>query len=104
MSQTQQRNSETYVGVESLSEDDYHRLMAVRRRRTTLAALAELRFPIDLDDIAAAVVKREKDMPDIEETSIDEVAMKLHHIHLPKMDSLCVIDYDPDTNRVVAWS
>lgn len=104
MGQTQQRDLETYVGTESLSEDEYHRLMAVRRRRTTLAALTELSFPIDLDDLAAAIVKREKDRADIDETSIDQIAMKLHHIHLPKMDSLGVIDYDYDTNRVVAWS
>jgi len=100
MNQTHQRN----VGTESLSEDDYHRLMAVRRRRTTLEALAELSFPIDLDDIAAAVVKREMDRADGDETSVDQIAMKLHHIHLPKMDSLGVIDYDQDTNRVVSWS
>lgn len=104
MSHTQQHNVETYVETGSLSEEDYHRLMAVRRRRTTLTVLAELSLPVDLDDIAAAIAEREKDMAGSDETSIDEIVMKLHHIHLPKMDHLGVIDYDQDSNRVVAWS
>ncbi|SEO19137.1 hypothetical protein SAMN05216388_100971 [Halorientalis persicus] len=104
MNQTQQYNLETYVGTESLTEDDYHRLMAVRRRRTTLSVLAVLSVPIDLEDLAEAVVKWEENEAAIDETSIDQIEIELHHIHLPKMDNLDVIDYDRDNNRVVAWS
>lgn len=102
MCQTTKRDSETYAGTESLTDGEYHRLMAVRRRRTTLAVLAELSVPVDLDDLAAAVGKREMDMAELDETLIDQIATELHHIHLPKMDSLGVIDYDHDTNRVVS--
>ena len=104
MSQTTQHNTETYPGTESLTDSEYHRLMAVKRRRTALTALAELNFPVDLEDLAAAVDKREMNGAAPDETTIDQITTELHHIHLPKMDSLGVIDYDQDANRVIAWS
>jgi len=76
--------------------------MSVGRRRSTLAALAELSVPVDLDDLAAAIVKRELDRAAHDEATIDQIATELHHIHLPKMDRLGVIDYEPDTKRVVS--
>lgn len=53
-------------------------------------------------DLAAAVVKREMDMAGLDETPIDLIAIELHHCHLPKMESLGVIDYEQDCNRVVS--
>jgi len=102
MSQTVQRDTETYVGTESLTDGEYYRLMAVRRRRTTLAALAELGAPVDLDELATAVSKRERESPAADEATIDRIAVRLHHLHLPKMDALGVLDYDHNANRVIA--
>lgn len=104
MSQTTPQNAETYAGVESLTESEYHQLMAVERRRTTLAVLAELSTPIYLNELAAAVVERETDREALDETSNGRIALELHHLHLPKMASLGIVDYDQETNRIVARS
>lgn len=100
MSQTTHSSSETDVGAASLTDNEYHRLMSVRRRRTVLAALAELGFPVVVDELAAAVVEREME-PGAPDEPVDQIATELHHVHLPKMDSLGVIDYDHTANRVV---
>lgn len=83
-----------------LSESEYHRLLSDERRRTTLAILETERTPIDLPDLAKAVATREVDTGSSESERVERVTTALHHNHLPKMDQLGVIDYDPSTKRI----
>lgn len=78
-----------------LSESDRHRLLASARRRLTLDVLAGTATAVDLEAVAAAVATRDGIDPS-EETEIERVAIELHHVHLPKMADLGVIDYDPE--------
>lgn len=104
MSQNTRRNSERNAATESSTESEQHPLTPSRRHRLTLDALGELSAPADLADVATAVVKRETGTVAPDETAIDQLARKLHHRHLPKMDVHGVIDYDQHRNRVTSWS
>ena len=75
-------------------------LLADDRRRTTLAALATLGAPVEVDDIARAVAKREAEFDHRDRESLRQLVVSLHHRHLPKIDAAGLIDYDPDRNRV----
>lgn len=83
-----------------LSDSEYHSLLSSERCRVTLAALAELEPPVDLNDLAVAVIALETNTPVSEVTVDDLVSSTLHHHHLPKMNHLDVLDYDPKTKQV----
>jgi hypothetical protein len=89
--------TEGCTALAELSEDDRYRLLASAHRRAALAALAERTAPVDLEDLAREVAAFVRD----DDAGIDEVALRLHHVHLPKMVELGVLDYDPETSRVV---
>lgn len=67
--------------------DTMFELLADQRRRLALHHLVEEETG-ELDEIADAVCSSiESDPP--------EVAMTLHHTHLPKLDEAGIIEYDP---------
>lgn len=69
------------------------------RCRTTMAVLAGSEAPVDLLDLAATVAAREG--TDTDEETLDRVALTLHHAHLPRLDDVGVVVYDPVAHRVV---
>lgn len=93
-------DSDGCEGRGELSESDRHRLLADRRRRVLLDVLADRDGPVELTDLAATVAAREDGTDD------ERVAIDLHHHHLPLLDDLGVVVYDPARNRILAvdWS
>lgn len=87
-------------GTERLTESEYHELLAAEQRRIALDVLENSLAPVGVEDLAATVAARESDGVGVDEESVARVAIRLHHIHLPKMDDLGVIGYDPDAARV----
>lgn len=85
----------------ALSEDERHRVLAAERRRVLLDVLAEREPPVHVEELAAAVADREEAVVDQE--AVQEVAVGLHHVHLPTLGACGVVDYDPDTNVVVSF-
>lgn len=83
-----------------LTGTEYHRLLSDERRRVALAILEAERTPIDLTELATAVATQEDDTDVPEDEHVERVATALHHNHLPKMDQLNVVDYDPSTKRI----
>jgi len=102
MTQSTYENTETQPGATELTESDRFRVLAVERRRETLAVITDRHAPFELTDLATAVATRERDVETPTEETIEEVAVSLHHVHLPLMDDLGILDYVPDTNRVEA--
>jgi hypothetical protein len=96
MSQTTSQTTDDDRTVIDLTEEERYDLLAAERRRAVLAVLAERGAPTTLDELAAAVATRE----DGETGATDRLAVSLHHVHLPRMDDLGVLDYDPADNRV----
>ncbi|WP_436927678.1 DUF7344 domain-containing protein [Halosimplex amylolyticum] len=83
-----------------MTEDEYHELLSVERRRTTLDILAGSTAPVELEELATTVAARESDVRVPDEATTERVAINLHHNHLPKMANLGLIAYDPDSSRV----
>lgn len=79
-------------------------LLSSRRRRAILGVLDDRTPPVALSDLAADLVTRE----DGERADVGrrrggierEVAISLHHVHLPKLADRGVLDYDPELNLV----
>lgn len=100
MSQSTHGGKETAPSTERRGEKDYDWLFAEPRCRMALDTLDEVTTPVELAVLAKAITVRESDSDAVDEAAIEEVAISLHHEHLPKMDRLGVIDYDAGANRV----
>lgn len=82
----------------SLSESSRYELLANERRRRTLAILAERDEAISLEELASELANRAGDESGA--AGATDAAIGLHHIHLPKLDTVGLIDYDPETHNV----
>ena len=91
------RNVELYT--DRLSTDQRHKLLEAKRRRLVLTALAGQKGQVALEALAESVATREYGS-DCADADIERVEVTLHHVHLPKMDDLGVLGYDPETNEV----
>ena len=65
----------------------------------TLDILARQKGSIELDDLARELVEREDGDP-LDREVVERVAGRLHHVHLPKMSDLGLVDYDEGIGRV----
>lgn len=83
-----------------LSENERHVLLSAKRRRLVLDVLSDLTSPVEIDELAAEVAKREDGLDADDDGDRKGVAITLFHRHLPKMDDFGVLDFDPDRQRV----
>ena len=81
------------VAKKELAIADQHRLLASEQRRRILDLLEENITPIELETLASKVAIGGND-------SVKVTTISLHHLHLPMMDEMDVIDYDPDDQIV----
>ncbi|WP_254279838.1 DUF7344 domain-containing protein [Haloarcula marina] len=78
-----------------LTESERHRVLTSERRRTTIDILHEMDCPIDLQELSRQVAVRETGDSDSE-----QVALTLHHLHLPLLDDLDLLEYEPKSTTV----
>lgn len=73
------------------------------RRRYLLSALATHDGERPLTCLATDVVAWEHDQPreDVCTEALEHCCIALHHVHLPKLAALGVVDYDSDGDRTV---
>lgn len=102
MSQTSSDPTTEQTGTLELTESERHRLLSDDRRRLVLDVLPTRTTPIELGELARAIAKREVDTEEPDSEYVDRVAISLHHSHLPKIAHLDVIDYDPESKRIVS--
>lgn len=100
MSQTITDFSDELPSIDGLTETERHTLLRDERRRLTLDVLAERPATVDLSEVAAEVAAREDGCAAGEE-AVSQIEVALHHTHLPKMDELGVLSYQPETHLVV---
>lgn len=100
MSQSPQEGNVTATSTESKAERDYDWLFVKPRCRLVIDALEDMAPPVELDELATAIAAHESQSESVEEATVKEVAISLHHNHLPKIDRLGVISYNPESNRV----
>ena len=73
-----------------------------RHRRCVLAVLDEERRPLTINDLTKTVVKYNHHMP-ITEVSAErqrQIRRRLHHEHIPKMETEGVVEFDPERRLV----
>lgn len=89
-----------HPSVASLPETDRRRLLAAERRRLALAVLAEQTTPVELAELAPEIAAREAGVDAIEEEAVEQVAITLHHTHLPTLAEVGVVEYDLRSQRI----
>ena len=99
MSQTSNNVPEETLRAVELSARERHQLLASAKRRHALAVLAETSTEVELEELAERIVERTDGTSPNDDTA--RVAVALHHVHLPKMDEVGILDYHPSTRRIV---
>ena len=89
--------------VGDLRSPDRHRLLASERRRLTLDILEGTGATVELVELARGIVAREDGIDAVDEDAVLHVAIALHHVHLPLITEMGVLEYDP-VARVVRSS
>ena len=103
MSQPLNDSPKNDAGTIELCVGERHRLLMDPRRRLTIDLLAGTTDRIDLEQLAAGIAARESGTDGGDESAVEHVATELHHVHLPMMAEMDVLEYDPQS-RVVASS
>lgn len=98
MSHLTNQIAEENRGVVELTASDRHSLLAAKRRRVVLDILSEGPSSFTLRELSTAVAAREDDA---DEGDIEQIAITLHHAHLPKMDEFGVVTYDRRRQQIV---
>lgn len=116
-----------------LSETDSYRLLADERRRLLLDVLAQTQLPVDIEELARLVVRREQsvgetdggeetggeetggeesdtemseasEQSEIDETTLSRVKIDIYHSHLPLLADLNVVEFDTEEKKVRGFS
>lgn len=93
-------NSVEAVEEARIADGDRHRILASEHRRTTIAVLRSATTPIALDALAARVVDRNEGLAGMGIDAEENVAIGLHHNHLPLLDEMGVLAYDTNAKYV----
>lgn len=81
-----------------LTDSERHRVLADERRRALLDVLAADPQPAGLGDVAGALAETAP----CSDADVEDLLVSLHHVHLPLLDDVGVLEYDPERRRVQA--
>lgn len=79
--------------------DDLFATLGDDHRQEVLASLVTGREPTTLDALAERVVA-ERAAAGVADAPVTHVRAALHHVHLPRMDAMDVVEYDADEHTV----
>ncbi len=84
------------------SVDDLFAVLGDARRRTVLKVLAGNQTGTDVESLATRVAARESDAAEAtpSESTVRDVHVTLHHVHLPKLDDAGLVDHDRGAGTV----
>lgn len=85
-------------GIVEVSETERHELLAAKHRRSVLQVVTAEMGAFGLHELAREVAANEDD--DADESQVEQVAIALHHVHLPKMAELGVLSYDAERHQI----
>lgn len=107
-----QRPDTSAARTGDLSETERRRALSAERQRLVFDVLSERSAATDpaerppavgLDRLAATVARRERRDPRVDSETVRRTEHSLHHIHLPKMAALGLLDYDREARCVESW-
>lgn len=102
MSLPQPENTEELIATADLSESERYRLLADKRRRLVLDALVDVGTPSTLTEVATEVAARERAGTERPDSDQSDVRITLHHVHLPLLADLGILNYNAEEHRVEA--
>jgi hypothetical protein len=85
---------------ESLDEGTIHDVLRNDRRRRVLESLRDGDGVADVSDLAERIAATESGSDPPPSNKRQSVYVSLHQTHLPKLDELAVVTYDPDDRTV----
>ncbi|MBV0901913.1 DUF7344 domain-containing protein [Haloarcula salina] len=83
-----------------LTDSNRYEVLSSARRRTVIDALANRSGQVSLDSLARSVATLEPEADPDDDSTVQTIAVSLHHTHLPKMADNGVLEYDADANLV----
>jgi len=90
------------MSEDSIAFDSVLNLCQNQHRRIVLGTLAEEQRSLTLNDLTKAILKYNHQTPITEasEDVLTEIRLSLYHVHLPKLSSKGLINYDPERELV----
>ena len=87
---------------ETVSQDVAFRLLSHVYRRALLESLAHRGGSLSVPDAAEAVARActEKPIADVSDAELEEIALSLHHSHVPQLAAQEAVTYDRERRRV----
>lgn len=89
----------TEVPTDEATLTTFHKLLADKTRCAVLRYLATVDRAVPLDTLVDEVAVK-LTSAGVDSQFREKVAIQLHHIHLPKMDDVGVINYDLDEHLI----
>lgn len=84
------------------SWEELDALLGEDRRRHVVTLLLSADGPLSLDELAKQVAERERDEVDATDGEhLESIRVSLHHLHLPTLTEVGILDYDPETRFAV---
>ncbi|ADJ15905.1 DUF7344 domain-containing protein [Halalkalicoccus jeotgali] len=83
-----------------LTEAQIHDVLRNDRRRAVISTLGDADGVAQIRDLADRIASTETGTTPPPQNARQSVYVSLHQTHLPKLDSLGVVEYDTDTNTV----
>lgn len=83
-----------------IDADDLFDVLSDRRRRRIIGTVLRRDIQAPVDDVVEKVVDHELNGHDDREELRSQVVVSLQHVHLPKLDEVGLIDYDPNHETV----
>jgi hypothetical protein len=81
------------------SGDQLFSLLANRHRRTLLRQLREM-DATNLNELVDVLIEAESVHEEAYGKDRERIAVELHHVHLPKLSQVDVIEYDTQTHQI----
>ena len=88
------------MGSEPLDEGTLHDILRNERRRHAIESLRESDGLADVSDLAESIAASESGSDPPPTNKRQSVYVSLHQTHLPKLDDLGIVSYDPDDRTV----
>lgn len=92
--------NESELNESELTEDQLRKLLLVEERRLVLRILAGQLIVFKLNELAVEVAAQKGENDIVDNETVEQMAILLHHIHLPMMADKGVLGYDPETRLI----
>lgn len=88
------------AALEPLTLDEKFTLLADRQRRILLSVLGRVDDPVSIGGLSERILAREDPDSATDSAALEELELKLHHVHVPKLARYDILEYDAESGVV----